>query len=37
MDINTCFLWIGGLAAAYVLGHVITANKNKKKLMVKQN
>ncbi len=33
MDINTCFLWIGGLAAAYVLGHVITANKNKKKLM----
>lgn len=32
MDISTYFLWIGGLAAAYVLGHINTANKNKKKI-----
>lgn len=33
MDINTCFLWIGGLAAGYALGRIITAGKNKKKIM----
>lgn len=32
MDISTCFLWIGGLAAAYALGHISTVNKNKKKI-----